>query len=138
MKPIDFPQANNLLCAAPGTEDLVEDLPVCRYTYGWNPNDGGTPCTASCWKATWWERLKILWTGRVYFACLAKTHPPVFLTPTLPDGIPPRLGELPRNPRRECPTPPGWRCTRKPGHSGPCAAIPLVLESEGEEDRDGD
>lgn len=21
--------------------------------------------------------------------------------------------------------PPGWRCTRKPGHNGPCAAVPV-------------
>jgi CYTH domain-containing protein len=26
----------------------------------------------------------------------------------------------------ECPVPPaGWRCTRKPGHDGPCAAVPI-------------
>lgn len=28
--------------------------------------------------------------------------------------------------RNECPVPPaGWRCTRKPGHDGPCAAVPI-------------
>jgi hypothetical protein len=26
----------------------------------------------------------------------------------------------------ECPLPPeGWRCTRPPGHEGPCAAVPV-------------
>lgn len=29
--------------------------------------------------------------------------------------------------RNACPKPPdGWRCTREPGHDGPCAAVPIV------------
>lgn len=26
--------------------------------------------------------------------------------------------------------PPGWRCTREPGHDGPCAALPILAPSE--------
>lgn len=37
-----------------------------------------------------------------------------------PDGDPP--GEL----ARQCDKPPaGWRCSREPGHEGPCAAWPV-------------
>lgn len=100
MRACDFPQANDLLMAAPGTEAEVEDLPVCRFAYGWNPDDGGQPVTASCWRLTWWERLKALWTGRVFLQVYGRTHPPLLLSTSLPSEIPNRTGKLPTNLRR--------------------------------------
>lgn len=142
MTPIDFKQANDLLCAAPGTEAEVTDLPVCRFNYGWNLIDGGQNVVASCWRLTWWERLQVAVTGRVFLQVYGRTHPPLLLSTELPRGLPTRTEPLPPNPRRgppvhpnckcatpaeagaECKRPPaGWRCTREAGHDGPCAAI---------------
>ena len=69
MNPITFDEANNILKAAPGTEDEVEDLPIYY----------GDTDIISCWSATWWERLQILFTGRVWFWIMGETHPPVSL-----------------------------------------------------------
>ncbi len=95
MKPIRFAQANDLLFAAPGTEDTVQDLPICRFQFS-----DGSPGVTSCWEMGWWERLKAFWTGRVYITAVARTHPPIFIHTLLPAGIPPHPGPLPENPRR--------------------------------------
>lgn len=104
MKPIDFPQANDLLRAAPGTEESVVDLPVARIQYL-----DGTPGIVSCWRLSFWERLKVLWTGNVYFEALARTHPPILLTVD-PPPIPKRNGPLPVNERRGPPVHPNCKC----------------------------
>lgn len=57
MTPIDFPQAN---CTLAKHQEQYLQLPVHR--------DDGAPdgIITSCWQLTWWERLKILWFGRLW------------------------------------------------------------------------
>lgn len=72
MKPIDFSQSTKVL-QRPSTmaESECQSLPV------WND---GKQCV-SCWKATFKERVKILFTGKVWLGVLSgKTQPPVFVT----------------------------------------------------------
>ncbi|MBR4115650.1 MAG: hypothetical protein IKK40_06530 [Bacteroidales bacterium] len=72
MKPIDFSQSTKVL-QRPSTmaESECQSLPV------WND---GKQCV-SCWKATFKERLKILFTGKVWLGVLSgKTQPPVFVS----------------------------------------------------------
>ena len=72
MKPIDFVQSTKVL-QRPSTmaESECQSLPV------WND---GKQCV-SCWKATFKERLKILFTGKVWLGVLSgKTQPPVFVS----------------------------------------------------------
>ncbi len=71
MKPINFPQSTKVL-QRPSTmaESECQSLPV------WND---GKQCV-SCWKATFKERLNILFTGKVWLGVLSgKTQPPVFV-----------------------------------------------------------
>ena len=70
MKPIKNKFTNAVLKPAPGTEDRVIDLPVTEAEY----------TVESCWKMTWQERLKVLYTGQVWFSCWGNTHPPIRLT----------------------------------------------------------
>jgi len=51
----------------------VDDLPVSKFTsqYG--------RCVESCWKMTWMEWLRVLFTRRVYLIAMGGTHPPVYL-----------------------------------------------------------
>lgn len=70
MKPIKNEYSNAVLKPAPGTEDRVIDLPVTETEY----------TVQSCWKMTWQERLKVLYTGQVWFSVWGNTHPPIKLT----------------------------------------------------------
>ena len=71
MRPIAFEQANGTLTGGPaesfGTGDDVADLPVYRDEAE----------TISCWKASFKERLRVLFTGRVWLRSASQTHPPV-------------------------------------------------------------
>lgn len=71
MRPVDFEQANGTLTGGPaesfGTEDDVSDLPVYRDESE----------TISCWKASFKERLRVLFTGRVWLRSASQIHPPV-------------------------------------------------------------
>lgn len=72
MKPIDFLQSTKVL-QRPSTmaEDECQSLPV------WGD---GKQCV-SCWKATFKERVKILFTGKVWLGVLSgRTQPPVFMS----------------------------------------------------------
>ncbi len=72
MKPIDFAQSTKVLQRpSTMTESECQSLPV------WGD---GNQCV-SCWKATFKERLKILFTGKVWLGVLSgKTQPPVFVS----------------------------------------------------------
>lgn len=71
MKPIDFPQFTKVL-QKPSTMTDSE----CSSLHVWCD---GNQCV-SVWKATLIERLKILFTGKVYLGVLSgKTQPPVFV-----------------------------------------------------------
>lgn len=72
MKPIDFSQSTKIL-QRPSTmpESECQSLPV------WSD---GKQCV-SCWKPTFKERVKILFTGKVWLGVLSgKTQPPVFVS----------------------------------------------------------
>lgn len=59
MKQIEFNEANNSL-AATGKE------PIPAYV------DESIPQVVTCWKLSFWERLKLFFTGKVYSCTLAK------------------------------------------------------------------
>jgi len=69
MRPIETPLTNDRLLPASGTEDHVAVLPITR----------SAQMVSSCWRMTWRERIEALWTGRVWFDCLGRTHPPIRL-----------------------------------------------------------
>lgn len=69
MKAIKNEYTNAVLLPAPGTEHEVCELPVTDTEYA----------VQSCWKMTWQERLKVLYTGQVWFSCQGNTHPPILL-----------------------------------------------------------
>lgn len=53
MKPIEFKEQNHVWA-----KDQLEYLPLPSYI---NEED-----TISCWKLSWWERLKLFWTGKLW------------------------------------------------------------------------
>ena len=55
MKAIDFPEQTAVLA-----ENQPEYLPLPVY----QTLDGKV--MISCWRLSWWERLKVLWTGRLW------------------------------------------------------------------------
>lgn len=72
MKPIDFTQSTKVL-QRPSTmaESECQSLPV------WSD---GKQCV-SCWKASFGERIRILFTGKVWLGVHSgKTQPPVFVS----------------------------------------------------------
>ena len=76
MKPEAFKEANTVLLKPP---DMSDD--ECR-SLSTHVGDGQI---ISKWKLTLWERIKILFTGRLWLSVLAKeTHPPVALSVDFP------------------------------------------------------
>lgn len=79
MKPAPFPESNGTLGGGPaakyGSEDDVSDLPVHR--------DGQQ--IVSCWRLSWTDRFRLLFTGRVWLLVLGRqTHAPVSVTTEYP------------------------------------------------------
>ena len=73
MEAVGFLESNATLRGCPadqfGTDQDVADLKV--YVGGGQ--------VISCWRATFLERLCVLVTGRVWFRCYGKSHPPILL-----------------------------------------------------------
>jgi hypothetical protein len=73
MTPIKFKQQNGTLGGGPasayGTEDDVIDLPVYR----------GAGMVISCWRLSFWGRLRLVFTGNVWLSVLGGSHAPVRL-----------------------------------------------------------
>lgn len=71
MKPINFDKANTVFA-----QDQPEYLPLPAHR-------GGAPehRVTTCWQFSWWERLKVLFSGRMYFQVLTFGAP---LQPQLP------------------------------------------------------
>ena len=71
MKHVDFPESNAVLRGGPadkyGTADDVADLPIWR----------GEGRVISCWRLSFWERMIVLFRGRVWLHVAGSTHPPV-------------------------------------------------------------
>lgn len=72
MRPIRFPEVNKTLKPPMGHEASVKDLPV------WTNND----MVASCWRLSFWERIRALIFGRVWLQVLTHkgTQPPVAMS----------------------------------------------------------
>lgn len=77
MRPIKFNEANIVFA-----KDQPEYLPLPAYYNRLDPL--GT--VVSCWQMTWRERLRALWSGRVYISVLTFHHP---LQPQHPSVEPP-------------------------------------------------
>jgi hypothetical protein len=77
MKPIKFPEANVVFA-----ENQEEYLPLPAFVDREDPN--GT--VVSCWGLSLWERVKVLWSGRIYLSVLSFHQP---LQPQLPAVDPP-------------------------------------------------
>lgn len=71
MKPIDFPQSTKVLQKQSGmTERECLPLPI------WS---NGKQCV-SCWKPSFVERLKILFTGKIWVGMMSgATQPPIYV-----------------------------------------------------------
>lgn len=65
ISPVTFPQVNGRLT---GNSD-TKDLPVCRVD--------GMICT--CWRVSFWKRIQILVTGRIWMVAKGNTQPPMCL-----------------------------------------------------------
>jgi hypothetical protein len=78
MIPVKFKEQNGSLVGGPsaeyGTGDDVVDLPVYR----------GSGMVISCWRLTFWERLRLVLTGNVWLLVLGTNHAPVKLTTGAP------------------------------------------------------
>ena len=72
-KPIKFEQSNSIWRGTEGVGDLE--------TY--SQDDGKGP-HVSCWRMGWWERTRLLLTGRVWLLCWTGEHPPVLLSAEFP------------------------------------------------------
>ena len=58
MKPIEFKEHNKIYA-----KDQEQYLPLPVYK---DDSDEGN--VISCWKLTWWERIKILFTGKMWWS----------------------------------------------------------------------
>ena len=69
MKPVEFPEHNAVLAK---DQPQYHPLPVYRDQFG---------LVVSCWKLTRWERIKLLFSGRIWLMQLTFNEP---LQPQLP------------------------------------------------------
>lgn len=72
MKPIKFKQSNFKLSKPESMKDEeCYPLPICRTNEG---------TCISCWKASFWDRLKFLFHGKIWLGVVSgSTQPPVWL-----------------------------------------------------------
>ena len=64
MKPVKFPEQNVTFA-----EDQPEFIPLPAHR-------GKDGTVVSCWALSWRDRLRILWTGRIWLGCLTFNAPP--------------------------------------------------------------
>lgn len=75
MKPIKDKHTNSVLKAPKGQEDTVLDLPITRLKY-----QDGSQAVESCWQLSKEELEEINKSGKIYFVCMGRTHPPILLS----------------------------------------------------------
>lgn len=73
-QPVDFPESNSVVT---GQSSEVGDLPVWK---GRHPN--GHHVYISAWEFGLWERLKLLFTGRIYLGLISGLQPPAWISLT--------------------------------------------------------
>ena len=69
MTPVPFREQNIIFLPPHGMEDKVEELPAFK----------GQGQVISCWHLSFWERLKLLFTGRLWFSVIGNDQPPIWL-----------------------------------------------------------
>jgi len=74
MKPIKTESTNSILKPPEGDKTTIE-LPITRLI-----SPEGFPAVESCWELSKEELEEINKTGRIYFICMGKTHPPILLS----------------------------------------------------------
>ena len=72
MNAVPFKGSNDVLRAAPGTEDQVNDLHIFR-----GQNLDGYPYVVSCWVPTKEDLEALSNGGGVFLLVMGSTHPPV-------------------------------------------------------------
>lgn len=71
---VPFKQMNAILKAGPSDSHNTCDLPVCKTKLD------GEDVVVSCWVVgSMIDRIKMLFTGRVYLVCKGHTHPPLYV-----------------------------------------------------------
>jgi hypothetical protein len=75
VKPIKFAEAN-IVFSKPDSmsDDECGSLPAHKYDNG----------IISCWKMSFKERIKVLFTGKVWFDVMSKFQPPIWLSVDTP------------------------------------------------------
>ena len=73
MKPTEFPEANVTWTGLGDVGDLAS----------WRGEED-SQIYISCWKVGWWERIRLLRTGRVWLHVWAPAHPPVYMSAEYP------------------------------------------------------
>lgn len=68
LKPSNEWHTSGVLKGGPG----IPDLPMTRVKYA-----DGTIAIASVWRVSFWNRIKFIFDGRIYFMAYGETHPPV-------------------------------------------------------------
>ncbi|MCF7827190.1 MAG: hypothetical protein K9N29_11140 [Candidatus Marinimicrobia bacterium] len=76
MKPIEFKQQNLILAK---DQPEYRPLPVLRL-------DSFQGDTISCWKLSWRERFKLMFTGKIWISMLTFRRPPMPILPTTNKG----------------------------------------------------
>ena len=69
MTPTSFPEQNIIFNPPEGMEERCDPLPAFR----------GDGQVISCWRLTFWERVKLLFTGRLWFSVIGNAQPPIWL-----------------------------------------------------------
>ena len=73
MKPTEFSEANVMWTGQGNVGDLAS----------WRSEEDGE-ISISCWKVGWWERIRLLRTGRVWLHVWTLDHPPVYMSADYP------------------------------------------------------
>lgn len=74
MKPVKTEFTNSAL-TSPEDSTNVDELPITRLVL-----HDGCPAVESCWELSKEELKKVKETGKIYFACMGITHPPILLS----------------------------------------------------------
>ena len=100
-------------------------------------NNKTEPCPNGCgplWPVTWEQEAKNCWKAleemheRLMAAAAPQPSPTAQAAESVPAGV---VAAIEKEIAETCMnTPPGWRCTRKAGHDGSCAAVPCPEELE--------
>ncbi len=69
MRPVTFPEQNVVFVPPKGMEGQCGNLPAFK----------GEGQVISCWRLTFWERLLLLFTGRLWFSVIGDDQPPIWL-----------------------------------------------------------